>query len=63
MALISALIAERRLVAIGGADSQSAQGFAYWLVLAEAKPRDEVQTVIDWIRTEAEGDRRPATRG
>jgi DNA-binding transcriptional LysR family regulator len=54
MALIGALIAERRLVAIGGADSQSAQGFAYWLVQAEANPRDDVQTVIDWIEAEAE---------
>src|SRR6516165_2035034 len=54
MALIGGLIAERRLVAIGGADSQSAQGFAYWLIQAEANPRDDVQTVIDWIEAEAE---------
>jgi DNA-binding transcriptional LysR family regulator len=54
MALIGGLIAERRLVAIGGADSQSAQGFAYWLIQAEANPQDDVQTVIDWIEAEAE---------
>ena len=54
LALIGKFLSEGRLVAIGGADSQSAHGFAYWLVQAEAKPRDEVQTVIDWIEGEAE---------
>ena len=36
------------------ADAGHARGFAYWLVQADLAPRDDVQVVIDWIKTEAE---------
>ena len=49
------MLSERRLVAVGGADADHARGYAYWLVQAEAKPRDDVQIVLDWIKTEAQG--------
>jgi LysR family glycine cleavage system transcriptional activator len=55
IALIEPLLSERRLVAVGGADADHARGYAYWLVQAEAKPRDDVQIVLDWIKTEAQG--------
>ena len=35
IALIEPLLSERRLVAVGGADSDHARGYAYWLVQAE----------------------------
>ena len=55
IALIEPLLSERRLVAVGGADSDHARGYAYWLVHADSTPRDDVQVVIDWIKTEAQG--------
>ncbi len=53
IALIEPLLAEGRLLLIGGAGADGAHGYAYWLVQAEARPRDDVQVVIDWIKTEA----------
>jgi LysR family transcriptional regulator, glycine cleavage system transcriptional activator len=55
VALIEPLLSERRLVAVGGADADHAQGYAYWLVQADLTPRGDVQVVIDWIKTEAHG--------
>ena len=55
IALIEPLLSERRLVAVGGADADHARGYAYWLVQVEAKPRDDVQIVLDWVKTEAQG--------
>jgi DNA-binding transcriptional LysR family regulator len=55
IALIEPLLSERRLVAVGGADSDHAQGYAYWLVQADSTPRGDVQVVIDWIKEEARG--------
>jgi len=54
VALIEPLLFNGRLVAVGGADSDHAQGFAYWLVQADPTPPD-VSVVIDWIKTEAHG--------
>jgi DNA-binding transcriptional LysR family regulator len=55
IALIEPLLSEGRLVAIRGADADHARGYAYWLVQADFTPRDDVQVVIDWIKTEAQG--------
>ena len=55
IALIEPLLSKGRLVAVGGADSDHAQGYAYWLVQADPTPRDDVNVVIDWIRAEAHG--------
>ena len=53
IALIEPLLSEGRLVAAGGMDPEGARGYAYWLIQAEAAPRDDVQTVINWIKAEA----------
>ena len=55
VALIEPLLFQGRLVAVGGADSDHAQGYAYWLVQADPTPRDDVSVVIDWIKAEAHG--------
>jgi LysR family transcriptional regulator, glycine cleavage system transcriptional activator len=55
VALIEPLLFQARLVAVGGADSDHAQGYAYWLVQADPTPRDDVNVVIDWIKAEAHG--------
>jgi LysR family glycine cleavage system transcriptional activator len=55
VALIEPLLLKGRLVAVGGADSDHAQGYAYWLVQADPTPRDDVNVVIDWIKAEAHG--------
>src|SRR5579872_1377202 len=54
IALIEPLLSEGRLVAVSGADADRARGYAYWLVQADAAPRDDVQVVIDWIKREAQ---------
>ena len=53
IALIEPLLSEGRLVAVGGAGVDQAHGYAYWLVQAEATPRDDVKIVVDWIKSEA----------
>lgn len=55
VALIEPLLSKGRLIAVGGADSDHAQGYAYWLVQADPAPRDDVNVVIDWIKAEAHG--------
>jgi len=55
IALIEPLLSQGRLVAVGGAGADQAHGYAYWLVQADATPRDDVQVVIDWIKAEAKG--------
>ena len=55
VALIEPLLSERRLVAVGDADADHARGYAYWLVQADSSPRGDVQVVIDWFKTEAQG--------
>lgn len=52
-ALIEPLIAEGRLVPLGDAAAGRASGHAYWLVQAEAPPRDDVSAVIAWILDQA----------
>ena len=53
IALIETLLAQGRLVTVGGAGADQAHRYAYWLVQADATPRDDVQVVIEWIKTEA----------
>ena len=53
IALIEPLLAQGRLIAVGGADLDQAHGYAYWLVQADATPRDDVEVVVEWIRAEA----------
>jgi LysR family glycine cleavage system transcriptional activator len=55
IALIEPLLSQGRLVAVGGADADHARGYAYWLVQADPTPREDVQVVLDWIKTEAQG--------
>ena len=55
VALVEPLLSQGRLVAVGSADADHARGYAYWLVQADATPRDDVQVVLDWIKTEAQG--------
>jgi LysR family transcriptional regulator, glycine cleavage system transcriptional activator len=54
VALIESLLSERRLLALGGAGTDLAHGYAYWLVQADLKPRLDVKVVVDWIKTEAQ---------
>lgn len=54
IALVEPLLSEGRLVAVGAAGADHAQGYAYWLVQADSTPRGDVQVVIDWIKTEAQ---------
>ena len=53
VALVEPLLSGGRLVAVGGAGAEHTHGYAYWLVQADAAPRDDVKVVIDWIKTEA----------
>jgi DNA-binding transcriptional LysR family regulator len=55
VALIEPLLSQGRLVAVGGADSDHARGYAYWLVQADSTPRGDVRVVLDWIKAEAQG--------
>lgn len=52
-ALVSPLLADGRLVALGEVPTAIEAEHAYWLLQATPEPRAEVQTVIDWIRAES----------
>jgi DNA-binding transcriptional LysR family regulator len=54
VALIESLLSERRLLVVGGAGTDLAHGYAFWLVQADLEPRLDVKIVVDWIRTEAQ---------
>jgi LysR family transcriptional regulator, glycine cleavage system transcriptional activator len=54
VALIESLLSERRLLVVGGAGTDLAQGYAFWLVQADLEPRLDVKVVADWIKTEAQ---------
>ena len=53
LALIRPLLDEGRLVCVAGPVGGGANRHAYWLIQAEAEPRDEVRRVAAWIRAEA----------
>lgn len=51
--LVEPMLADRRLVVLGTQRQDQPDGYAYWLVQADANPRQDVQDVIDWIKSEA----------
>jgi len=53
LALVEPLLMDRRLLAVSDCALSDANGYAYWLIQAEASPPEEVQHVISWIMTEA----------
>lgn len=53
MKLVEPLVAEGRLRALMPSSTPAGVDFAYWLVMAEAEPRDEVRAVARWIRETA----------
>lgn len=48
--LIAPLLAEGRLISLATSQKHSGDDYAYWLVLADQQPREEVRIVADWIR-------------
>jgi len=53
LALVEPMLADKRLAVLGTQWQDPPDGYAYWLVQAEATPRQDVQDVIDWIKSEA----------
>lgn len=53
LALIRPLLDDGRLVCVGTPDGGGSNRHAYWLIQAEAAPREEVRRVADWVRAEA----------
>ena len=53
IALIAPLLADERLVALADGTSGRTTAYGYWLYQAEAKPRQDVFDVVEWIRSEA----------
>jgi DNA-binding transcriptional LysR family regulator len=47
--LIEPLLADGRLVSLASSQKHSGNDYAYWLVLADTQPREEVRIVADWI--------------
>jgi DNA-binding transcriptional LysR family regulator len=48
--LIEPLLADGRLVSLASSQRHSGSDYAYWLVVADAQPREEVRIVADWIQ-------------
>ena len=48
--LIEPLLADGRLISLATSQKHSGDDYAYWLVLTEQQPRDEVRIVADWIQ-------------
>ena len=48
--LIEPLLAEGRLISLASSQKHSGDDYAYWLVVADQQPREEVRIVADWIR-------------
>jgi LysR family transcriptional regulator, glycine cleavage system transcriptional activator len=53
LALVEPLLMDRRLLAVSDCALSDTNGYAYWLIQAEASPPEEVRRVISWIMTEA----------
>lgn len=51
--LIQPLLADRRLVVLAAPRRLANTGFSYWLIWADAEPRDDVRKVGEWILDEA----------
>lgn len=58
--LVAPMLDDGRLVAIDAADNTVAARHAYWLVASSDEPRDDVRTVMQWIRDEARSAARRA---
>jgi DNA-binding transcriptional LysR family regulator len=61
--LVTPMLADGRLVAIDPADNTVEARHAYWLIAASDEPRDDVRTVIQWIRDEARAGARRSRPG
>lgn len=48
--LIEPLLTDGRLVSLASSKRHSGNDYAYWLVLADSQPREEVRIVADWIK-------------
>lgn len=48
--LIEPLLAEGRLISLATSQKHLGNDYAYWLVLADQQPRDEVRVVAEWIQ-------------
>ncbi len=57
LALIQPLLEEGRLVPLAPAGQAEGTGHAYWLIQAEAHPRQDVRRVAEWIEAEAQACR------
>lgn len=53
LALVEPMLADRRLVVLNAERHDQPNGYAYWLVQADADPRPDVREVIDWIKSQA----------
>ena len=48
--LIEPLLAEGRLISLATSQKHSGEEYAYWLVVADQQPREDVRIVADWIQ-------------
>ena len=48
--LIEPLLSDGRLISLTSSQKHSGSDYAYWLVVADPQPRDEVKIVADWIQ-------------
>ncbi|WP_294267760.1 LysR substrate-binding domain-containing protein [Propionivibrio sp.] len=48
--LIEPLLADGRLISLAPSQKHSGSDYAYWLVVADPQPREEVKMVADWIQ-------------
>ncbi|HXZ00098.1 MAG TPA: LysR substrate-binding domain-containing protein [Stellaceae bacterium] len=53
LALVGPMLQDKRLLALGAGAQDQASDHAYWLIQAETAPREDVRSVIDWIKAEA----------
>lgn len=56
LALVQPMLADKRLVALDAGNQAQPSGYAYWLICAEAEPREDVLHVMEWIKAEAGKD-------
>lgn len=56
LALIQPLLDEGRLVVLAPQGTRTEMDRAYWLIQAEAHPREDVRRVAQWIQAEAAGE-------
>lgn len=54
IALVEPMLADRRLIALSSKTLDQSNGYAYWLIQADADPRKDVLDVIEWIKSESQ---------